>query len=317
MRQMVIEAPRRAAVQVAELPEPGPGEVRVRLEGCGVCGSNLPVWNGQPWFTYPFPPGAPGHEGWGVIDRIGSDVSGLEPGTRVAMLSSHAYADFDVAAADAVVPIPERLGDRCLPGEALACALNVVRRAALQPGTRVAVVGIGFLGAAIVRLASRQSVRVTAVSRRRFALDVAAAQGAVDLVTLDDVSAAIGRARAAAGPDGYDTVIEAAGTQAALDVASALVGVRGRLVIAGYHQDGPRQVDMQSWNWRGLDVINAHERDSGAYVEGMRAALALANRGEWDPWTLITHTLPLAELDRALTLLSTRPDGFLKAVVVP
>jgi threonine dehydrogenase-like Zn-dependent dehydrogenase len=158
---------------------------------------------------------------------------------------------------------------------------------------------------------------VTAISRRQFALDVAAAQGAADLVTLDDVPAAIGRAQAVASPDGYHAVIEAAGTQAALDVASALVGVRGRLVIAGYHQDGPRQVDMQSWNWRGLDVINAHERDPRVYVDGMRTALALADSGEWDPSALITHTLPLDELDRALTLLSTRPDGFLKAVVVP
>ena len=316
MRAMVIDEPGRVSVHTADPPEPGPNEVRVRLEGCGVCGSNLAVWEGQPWFAYPFPPGAPGHEGWGVVDAVGANVEGLVTGTRVAALSGHAYADFDLAPADSVVPIPATLADRRLPGEALACAVNVIRRAALQPGMRIAVVGVGFLGAGIVALAAKSGARVTAITRRRFALEMAASQGAADLVVLDAAGTAVGQAAAAAGAAGYDVVIEAAGTQAALDVASALVKVRGRLVIAGYHQDGPRHVDMQSWNWRGLDVINAHERDASVYVEGMRTALDLVARGEWDPAPLITHALPLTELDRALTLLSSRPEGFLKAVVL-
>lgn len=47
-----------------EIPfiEPQPDQIRIRLEGCGVRGSNLPVWEGRPWFTYPLPPGKPGHE---------------------------------------------------------------------------------------------------------------------------------------------------------------------------------------------------------------------------------------------------------------
>lgn len=68
------------------------------------------------------------------------------------------------------------------------------------------------------------------------------------------------------GGDGCDCVIEATGKQAPLDLASRLPRVRGRLVIAGYHQEGTRTVDMQHWNWRGLDVINAHERDPQVYV---------------------------------------------------
>jgi threonine dehydrogenase-like Zn-dependent dehydrogenase len=122
---------------------------------------------------------------------------------------------------------------------------------------------------------------------------------------------------AIAGPDGYGAVIEAVGSQEALDLSSALPAVRGRLVIAGYHQDGPRQVDLQSWNWRGLDVINAHERSPQVYVDGLREAIQAVTRGDWDPSALVTHVLPLEELDRALSLLAERPDGFLKAVVVP
>lgn len=58
-------------------PEAGPGQVRVRLEGAGICASELPVWEGREWFHYPRQPGMPGHEGWGSIDAVGEHVEGL------------------------------------------------------------------------------------------------------------------------------------------------------------------------------------------------------------------------------------------------
>jgi threonine dehydrogenase-like Zn-dependent dehydrogenase len=88
-------------------------------------------------------------------------------------------------------------------------------------------------------------------------------------------------------------------------------------VIAGFHQDGPRTVDLQGWNWRGIDVVNAHERRSDAYVEGMREAVRLAAAGTLDIEALVTHVLPLDELERAFQLATARPAGFVKAVVCP
>lgn len=58
----------------------------------------------------------------------------------------------------------------------------------------------------------------------------------------------------------------------------------GRLIIAGYHQDGPRQVDMQQWNWRGLDVINAHERDPAVAARGLREAMSAVDSGSIAPF---------------------------------
>ena len=75
MRAAVLAAPGQIRLERMALPEPGEGMVRVRLEGCGVCGSNLPPWEGRSWFQYPFPAGAPGHEGWGEIDAVGPKVS--------------------------------------------------------------------------------------------------------------------------------------------------------------------------------------------------------------------------------------------------
>ena len=73
-----LQAPGQVEVAAVATPQPGPGQVRVRLEGCGVCGSDVPVWEGRPWFDYPREPGAPGHEGWGVVDAIGPRVDGVQ-----------------------------------------------------------------------------------------------------------------------------------------------------------------------------------------------------------------------------------------------
>jgi threonine dehydrogenase-like Zn-dependent dehydrogenase len=231
------------------------------------------VWEGRPWFEYPLAPGAPGHEVWGRT----------EDGRRVAALCFNGYADWDAAPASTVVELPAELDGLPFPGEALACAVNVVRRARVRPDDRVAVVGLGFLGTSVARL-------LGGVTEVRRGTEV----------------------------DGeFDVVVEAAGTQEALDTASRLVAPAGRLVVAGFHQDGPRTVDMQSWNWRGIDVINAHERDPAAVVDAMREAARLAADGMLDVRELVTHVLPLAELDRAFELAATRPPGFLKAVVCP
>ncbi len=317
MTSAVLAAPGRIQTREVELPEPGAGQVRVRLEGCGVCASNLSPWGGQPWFEYPFAPGAPGHEGWGVVDRVGEGVTSAERGDRVAFLSGNAYAEFDVVAADRLVVLPRELAGIPFPGEPLGCAMNIFRRSRVEAGTRVGIVGIGFLGALLTRLATAAGAEVIAISRRPYPLDVARSMGAAETIAMDDHQRIIDRVAELTGGAMCDTVIEAVGQQWPLDLAAELTRERGTLVVAGYHQDGPRQVDMQLWNWRGLDVINAHERDPAVYLRGMRDAVAAVLDGTLDPLPLFTHTYSLHELDAALNATRDRPDGFLKALVIP
>jgi threonine dehydrogenase-like Zn-dependent dehydrogenase len=315
MRAASIAGPRHVEITMAPLPTPPAGHVRIRLRGTGVCGSNLPVFEGRPWFHYPLAPGAPGHEGWGVVDALGDGVEHLAPGHEVTFLSERAFAEFDIAPAEAVVRLPSSLAATPVPGEAIACAVNVVRRSAVGPGETVAVVGVGFLGALAVQLATRAGARVVAISRRRTALDVAMACGAAEVVPLTDPQATVADALAAHGGQPFDCVIEAVGSQRALDVAGALPGERRRLVIAGYHQDGRREVDLQSWNWRGLDVINAHEREPAVYVRGLHAAVDLVALGGIDLGPLLTHVFPLERAHEAFEAAVARPDGFMKALV--
>jgi threonine dehydrogenase-like Zn-dependent dehydrogenase len=316
MRAAVIAGPRQIELEHRTLPEPAPGQVRVRLEGCGVCGSSLPLWEGRPWFQYPTDPGSPGHEGWGVVDIVGEGVSGLRPGDRVAALSYRAYAEYDIAPADAVVPLPATLADQAFPAEPLGCAVNIFRRSDIHAGQTVVIIGIGFMGALLTRLASRAGARVIAISRRPFALDVARELGADIAITLDDHHRILGEVRQLTAGEGAERVIEAVGAQWPLDLAGELTRVRGRLIIAGYHQDGLRQVNMQLWNWRGLDVINAHERDPAVYAEGIRGAVEAVSSGLLNPSRLYTHTFHLDELDQAFEIARERPDGFLKALVL-
>ena len=68
MRAAILAGPGQVRMDEVARPEPGPGQVRVRLEGCGVCASNLTPWAGPEWMRFPTEPGALGHEGWGVVD---------------------------------------------------------------------------------------------------------------------------------------------------------------------------------------------------------------------------------------------------------
>lgn len=314
MRAAVIAGPGRCELVTVDMPVPARDQVLVQVEGCGVCGSNLPRWEGRPWFTYPAEPGNPGHEGWGKVVATGGAVKDVAIGDRVAFLSEHAFAEYDVASA--FVKLPATLTD--VPGEPLGCVMNIWRRSDIQKNQNVAIIGIGFLGALLTQLAGKAGANVIAISQRPWSLELAKLMGASDTIELGyNDNEIVSRVEELTDGQGCERVIEVVGLQRPLDLATKLARVRGKIIIAGFHQDGPRTVDMFQWNWRGLDVVNAHERDPREYLAGMRAAVDAVSTGQLDPRPLYTHKVPLAEAGRAFELLRTRPDGFVKALVTP
>jgi threonine dehydrogenase-like Zn-dependent dehydrogenase len=316
MRAAVIAASRTAEVISTAPPEPGANEIRVRLEGCGVCASSLPVWEGREWFRYPIEAGAPGHEGWGIVDKIGDGVDDVREGERIAFLSGRAFAEYDLTKSDSFVRIPDQLAGRTFPGEAIGCAMNIFRRSDIEEGQTVAVIGAGFLGNLLIQLAKSAGARVIAISRREAARALATQLGADETIPMNDHWQIVGRVKELTEQRGVERVIECVGSQWPLDIANDIIGERGRLVIAGYHQDGPRQVNMQNWNWLGIDVVNAHERSPRNYVRGMQDAVDAVISGRIDPTPLLTHEYALDELGRAMEDVAERPDNFVKGVVL-
>jgi threonine dehydrogenase-like Zn-dependent dehydrogenase len=246
---------------------------------------------------------------------VGAGVSGLKAGDRVTFLSNNAYAQYEKVPSEVVVQLPDSLDGIPFPGEPVGCAMNVFRRSDIQSGQTVAVIGAGFLGAIVTAMAHARGARVIAISRRGCSLELARRYGAHETVVLDDHQRVMDRVRQIAGEKGCDRVVEATGYQWPLDLAGELVRERGKIIIAGFHQDGARQVNIQLWNWKGIDVINAHEREAKIYLEGIRAGIAAVESGLFAVADLVTHAFGLDQLAQAYQALDLRPDGFIKGMI--
>lgn len=312
----VLTAPQKVNIKEIDLPEPGDGEVRIQLEGSGVCASNIPMWEGRDWFNYPVTPGEPGHEGWGIIEAVGKNVKELKEGDRVTALTYKAYATHDIAKEESVVKLPKKLAGKPFPGEPLGCAMNIFNRSDIQKGQKVAIVGSGFLGTLLVQLAKSAGAEVIAVSRREFSLETAKKAGADHLIKMDDHYQIIEKVKELTNGNFCERVIECTGKEWPLNLSIELTGTRGKLIVAGFHQDGMRNVNVQMLNWRGIDMISAHEREPQQYINGIKAAIKAVEEGQMDPYPLFTHKFSLNEMEKAYQHLTERPDGFIKALIV-
>lgn len=315
MKASVIESPHKIKIINTDLPETGNDEVLVKLSGTGLCISNLPVWEGRPWFEYPSEPGAPGHEGFGVVEKTIDDSNGINPGDKVAVLSYHAYAEYDKAQVSNVVKLPEAFNGTPFPGEPLACAVNIFRRSDIQKKQTIVVIGAGFIGCLLIQLLKDAGASVIAVSRRNSSLDFAQKSGADHVIKFEGVHETAKNIQAIA-TNGIPRVIEATGVQQSIDLATEIISEYGKLIIAGYHQDGLRNVNLQLWNWKAIDVINAHERDNQIYINGLKEAVDKTEKGILRPGELITHQFAFDEINHAFKMMHEKPEGFLKGLIM-
>lgn len=315
-KSVVLTVPGKTAVKTSELKKPEKDQVRIRLEGSGVCASNLPVWEGREWFNYPVSAGEPGHEGWGVIDAVGSEVSQFKVGDRVTGLTYNAYATHDFAKPEKLVCLPEFLDGNPFPGEPLGCAMNIFSRSEVREGQTVAIVGCGFLGLLLIQLAKSAGAEVIAVSRRKFSLEAALHEGADHGIVMDDHQRIIEKVGEITENSWCDRVIECTGKEWPLNLSIELTKVKGKLIVAGFHQDGMRKVNVQMLNWRGIDMISAHERDDEEYLKGIKKAIEAVENKKLDPFHLFTHSFRLDEMQTAFTHLKERPEGFIKALML-
>jgi threonine dehydrogenase-like Zn-dependent dehydrogenase len=296
---------------------PREDEVLIRVIACGVCKGDFNKWNGIS-DQYPREPGSSGHEVYGTVEQFGSKVENLKTGDLVSSIRfpGKGFAEFALATARHVCRVPRELKNDIVLGEPLACAVNAVGRTKILPGDSVLVIGVGFMGAlALKLLALMGAAPLLAVDISESSRDLAKRIGA-DFVFDPQDKRSMDRIRQLTGADGVDCVVEATGTQEALDFCTEAVRVRGTLVIYGYHVDNRRTINMQMWNWKGLDVINAHERDQDMYFYGMVRAFNLLKYGRLT-FDLISHEFDLEAINDCFQLIANRPPDYVKAVIKP
>ena len=316
MRYSQMIAPRTSEVVEAQTPEPGPGEVLVRVQACGVCASELHPWaDGMPTYPHRF-----GHEPVGVVASTGPRISKFREGDRVTGLFKNAYAELALANEDILLPVPENVPNEAALGEPIACLVNAQRRTQVELADQVAVIGLGFMGLGMLQLLKlRGPSRIVAIDVREDAREAARRFGADEVYHPSELPDDFFLTRFSDWDSkrGFDVVVEGSGTQPGLTLAGELVRPHGILSILGYHQGGPRQVEVGMWNWKAIDVVNAHVRRWDDLMESMRIGLELSARGLLDIGALVTNRYGLDEVDLAYNALQTKPQGFLKAVVIP
>ena len=315
MRVATLVEPGRFEIREEPDPAIADDEVLVRVAACGVCASELDMYAGLAGHaTYPW---YPGHEVSGVVEAAGSSVHGFAPGDPVAAwVTARGYADRVAAPAEHCVPAPGLPLEAAL-GEPLSCAVNAVELAGVELGDDVVIVGAGFMGHLIHQLVDLRGPRsVTVADIRDDALERAAKLGASRTVnvareSLQDV------VESATGGLGADVTIEITGVQAALDTLAAVTRMSGTVVIAGYHQGAPRRIPLADWNWKAFRIANAHFREVSTILRGMRRGMRLLSAGRVATEDLVTHRFPLDEIDAAFGAATDKPDGFVKATVMP
>src|SRR5437667_802157 len=244
------------------VPDPGRGQVRIKVEACGICHSDLLVKEGYwPGLQYPR---VPGHEIAGKVDAVGPDVTQWKPGQRAgvgwhgghcficdpcrrgefivcqnekitALSFDGGYAEYMIAPAEAVAAIPDGLPpDEAAP---LLCAgittFNSLRHSGAGPGDLVAVLGLGGLGHLGIQFANKMGYRTVAIGRGKDKEPLALKLGAAEYLDADAVKVA-------------DTLNEMGGASVILATApnskamSDLIdglGVGGKLLVVGASPD--------------------------------------------------------------------------------
>lgn len=317
MKQSIIIKPKTSKIVDKDIPDFGDNEVLVRVRACGVCASEL---HGG-WLNGTNYPLEAGHEVAGEVVAVGSAVKNIYQGMRVAGLFSSGFAEYAVARADRVAPIPDGISYDIAAAlsEPLSCVVSSTRRTPVEIGDTAAIVGLGFMGLLKLQTILLKGVaKVIAIDVREEALDTARKFGAEESYLPSNVPEEykLNSWDRLNGDWGVNLAIEASGSQPALSLAVQLPKAHGYLNILGYHQGGKREVDVELLNWKAVTVINGHERRDDYKMDCLRRGLNLLIKDKINYKPLVTHRYGLEEVDRAFEALLNKPDGFIKAVIV-
>lgn len=311
-------------------PQPGPGEVAVRIAYCGICGTDLHIFHGH-MDRRVTPPQAVGHEASGRVAAVGPGVEGWNIGDPVTVRpldncgecgtcrrgfthiceklrflgieTPGAFAERWIVPARLLHRLPEGMDLRLAAlVEPLAVACHDVRIGDVRPGESVVVNGGGPIGMLVALAARKAGGKVTIVEINPFRLELAASLGFATLnPTETDAAEAV---RKATGGSGADAVFEVSGSKPGALAMTAMARPRGRIVIVAIYPE-PVPVDLHKFFWKELELRGARVYEK----EDFDAAIALAASGELPLETLISKEFPLEELGKAFEYAETARDA--------
>ncbi len=326
-------------VEEVPTPKPGPGQVLVQVAACGVCHTDLHyIDHGVP--TFKPPPLILGHEASGTIAELGEGVTEFQVGDRVllpAVLScgscfycrtgrenicrhmvmfgnnvDGAYAEYVLAPAKDVFHLPDEIP--LVEGSIIADAITtpyhaVVNRAQVRPGDKVVVFGCGGVGLNVVQIAAALGALVIAVDILDQKLEWARKLGAAEVINPERVER-VDKAVRKLTAGGADITIEAIGNPAVMELAFACLRTGGRLVVVGY-SDKDLALNAGRIMYREMEVVGS----LGCRPVDYPKVIDMVRRGLIQVTPLVSHRLPLGEINAALDLL--RRGEVIRAVVVP
>lgn len=299
----------KAESREIEVPRPGRSEILIETKACGICMGDIYVYEGR----LPSEE-AMGHEGVGVVAKVGEDVINVKCGDKVTTLGGPAFAEYYLTDRRNVAKIPDNIEDFALwISEPAACAVNGIRGSDIQIGDNVCTIGCGYMGLLLIQAMPRNIVgNIIALDIRderlalakKFGVDFALNPNEVDVV--EDI---LGRLGGEA-----DVVIEASGARGTLGLATELVRPGGKIIIFGRHVMD-ESVPTEKWHGKGLRILNTAPAFSRDFNRDFRDAVKLLERGVFDQKPLITHRFPNEDAQTAFKIASERHADYIKGVI--
>lgn len=325
------------AVERVPVTAPGADDVTIRVAYCGICGTDMHVFHGNMDARVGHNR-IVGHEMSGVVEKVGSNVTGFEAGQKVTVRPLD--PDLDCPASQAGFPhvshnmkflgldtdgamqelwtvpaftvhaLPDDMKlDHAALVEPVAVACHDVRLSELKEGEDVVVVGGGPIGILVAMVARDAGGKVTVSEVNENRLAVAEKLG-FDTVNpaKEDLVAVINEKT---GNKGADVVFEVSGSQPGVDATTAVAATRGRIVMVAIHAQKPT-VDMFQYFWRELKLIGARVYEPEDYEQ----AISLVAAGVIDAGTIITDVSPMSEIQSAFESLDSNPTAMKSLIKV-
>jgi 2-desacetyl-2-hydroxyethyl bacteriochlorophyllide A dehydrogenase len=307
---------------------PGPDDVMVKTHAAGICGQDKNLYNGiippsgglntemKTAFAYPY---FFGHEAGGTVVEVGKNVRAYGAGDRViAFAWVETYSDYFIAREEELEPVPEGLDmDLAALGEPIGCAVFSGLCSKVQLGDTVVIVGMGFAGQIIAQVAKRKGAyRVIGVDVVDGKLELAQKLGLDDAVNSNDadpLSAVLDLTNGL----GADVVVEAAGTQEAVQLCNEAVKHNGVLVFYSWITRDIT-LNISRWHNNSLEVVNTGLVHHGTLQRHIWVPEALrpVQQGQINIAPLITHTFSLDQMDEAMRTANENPAA-VKVLVRP